>query len=339
MTPCNRSDRPSSGVSVVIVSWNTREMLLELLRELTAPQSTGTHELEVVVVDNHSSDGTVEAVRREFPTVNLIVNDENEGFAAGVNAGARAATQSLLLLLNADAVTSLASVEEVARYMDQNPRVDILGPKVVGADHRPQPSAWRDPSLPWLALEALGLAKFRVLDFAHYQRQSFGVPTEVDCVSGCAMVLRTSLMSELGGFDEDYFMYFEETDFCVRARRAGKQVHYTPVGHFVHQRGGASKSVRLRTFLDFRRSQILFFRKHHGVLAAIAARGLVALASALRAPPLLALALASNSTRASTQAKLHLHALRWLLNPYDGLVPKVDRSDDESEQRETAVAG
>ena len=314
------------GVSVVIVNWNTRDMVLRMLASLSTPNEESAHELELIVVDNNSSDGSAQAIRREFPAVKLVAQAENRGFSGGVNPGFRAATQPLVLLLNSDAETSRASIEEAAQYMAEFPHVGILGPQIVSPERRPQSSAWRDPSLTWLVLRAVGLSKLNPFNFERYQERPFTEATEVDCVSGCAMMIRRDLLEELGGFDEDYFMYFEETDFCVRARGIGQQVHHAPVGEFLHEEGGASKTVRLRTFLDFRRSQILFHRKHGGVASAIAARGLLVLGSALRVPPLAALSLIGGSERARTQLGLHWNCLAWLINPFSGLVPDVDRS-------------
>jgi len=317
---------PPPGVSVVIVNWNTRDMVLRLLESLTEPAEGSGHQLELIVVDNNSSDGSVEAIRREFPQVELVAQRENEGFAGGVNPGVRVATQPLVLLLNTDARTTRKSIEEVAAYMSALPEVGVVGPRILSPAHEPQSSAWREPSLTGLAFNALGLSKLRLLNFERYRDEPFDEPAEVDCVSGCAMMIRRDLIVELGGFDENYFMYFEETDFCVRARRRGKRVHHAPIGEFVHEEGGTAKTVRLRTFLDFRRSQILFHRKHGGVAAAMAARGLLALSSALRVVPLAALSLTGRSERARAQLGLHLHALAWLANPFNGLVPDVDRS-------------
>jgi len=178
-----------------------------------------------------------------------------------------------------------------------------------------------------MALSAVGLSKLKAFNFERYQEKPITIATDVDCNSGCAMIIQRALLDELGGFDEDYFMYFEETDFCVRARRHGHKVHHAPVGEFVHEEGGTSKIVRLRTFLDYGRSQILFQRKHHGVTAAIAARGLLALGSALRVPPLAVISITAGSERACTQLGLHWNGLAWLMNPRGGLVPDVDRSE------------
>ena len=318
---------PPPGVSVVIVNWNTRDMVLRLLGELSAPAEECGHELELIVVDNDSSDDSVEAIRREYPDVTLVAQGENLGFAGGVNPGVEVATQPFVLLLNTDAHTSRESIEAVARYMADCPEVGVVGPQILTPEQVPESSAWRDPSLAWLALAALGLSKLKAFNFERYHEKPFMEAAEVDCVSGCAMMIRRDLMNELGGFDEDYFMYFEETDFCVRARQRGNRVHHAPVGEFVHEGGGTSKTVRLRTFLDFQRSRILFHRKHGGTAAAIAARGLLALGFALRVPPLAALSLTGRSERARGQLALHLNGLAWLANPLGGLVPDVDRSD------------
>lgn len=315
------------GVSVIIVNWNTREMVLSLLESLSTAATSPGLELELIVVDNNSSDGSVEAIRDEFPAVKLVAQSENRGFAGGVNPGVEEATQPFVLLLNSDAQTSGSSIREAALYMARCPEVGILGPQILSTERKPQSSAWRDPSLAWLALSALGLSKLKVLNFERYHEKPFTQAAQVDCVSGCAIMIRRDLLDELGGFDEDYFMYFEETDFCVRARRLGKQVHHAPVGEFLHEEGGTSKRVRFRTFLEFRRSQILFHRKHGGLASAIAARGLLALGSALRIPPLAALSLVGVTDRARSQLSLHWRGLTWLVNPLNGLVPDVDRSD------------
>ena len=314
------------GVSVVIVNWNTRDMVLRLLASISKRDDESMDQLELIVVDNHSSDGSVEEIRRAFPNVKLVAQNGNRGFAGGVNPGVRVATQPLVLLLNTDVQTSRSSIAQAARYMAEHLEAGILGPQILSLQGTTQPSAWRDPSLKWIALKAVGLAKLKPLNFERYHEKVFTNATEVDCVSGCVMMIRRDLLNELGGFDEDYFMYYEETDFCLRARRRGTKVHQARVGEFLHEEGGTSKMVRLRTFLDFRRSKILYYRKHHGVKAAMAARLLLALGSALRLPALAVLSLATGSDQAQTQLNLHRHALAWLLNPFSGLVPEVDRS-------------
>lgn len=301
-------------------------MVSRLLRSLSARDHDSGHELELIVVDNNSGDDSVETVRRDFPDVKVVAQSKNRGFAGGVNPGVRVATQPLVLLLNSDAETSRPSIETMAEYMAEFPEVGVLGPRMLNVDGTHQPSCWRQPALGWLALSALGFSKLRAFDFENYGRKEFTEAAEVEGVCGSAMMIRRDLWSDMEGLDEDYFMYFEETDFCVRARRAGWKVHYAPIGEFVHEAGGTSKSLRLRTFLEFRRSEILFHLKHGGLAAAVGARGLLAIASAVRVPPLALLSVLGTSERARTQLNLHWKGLRWLLNPSDGLVPDVDRS-------------
>ena len=283
------------GVSVIIVNWNTQDMVLRLLRSLSSPKEARALELELIVVDNNSSDGSVEAIRREFPAVKLV------------------------------AQTSPTSIAEAAQYMAEFPQVGVLGPRILNPDRSPQSSCWRDPSLMWIAISAIGLSKLKPFNFERYGEKVFAEAAEVDCICGCAMMIRRELLVELGGLDEDYFMYFEETDLCVRVRRRGMQVHHAPVGECLHEDGGTSKTVKLRTYLDFRRSQILFHLKHGGVAAAVAARLLLALGAALRVVPVAALSLVGSFERARAQLELHWQGLRWLVNPSGGLVPDVDR--------------
>lgn len=323
------------GVSIVIVNWNTRDRVIRLLRGLVGtPESPRTSAvppplpIEVVVVDNNSSDGSVAAIRREFPEVKVLELTQNRGFAGGVNPGAAASTMPLLLLLNSDTETTADAVAATARYMEEHPEVGILGPQLLSVDLLPESSAWRDPSLGWMVLEALGLNKVKSLNFERYRDRVVQAPTEVDCVCGAVLMVRRDLFEQLGGLDEDYFMYFEETDLCVRARQRGHLVHHAPVGTFTHDKGGTSRAVRLRTFLDFRRSQILYHKKHGGWFHGLAARGLLVLGSAVRVPPLAVLAAIDTGrrTQALSRLRLNLHGLVWLLNPTGGLVRDVDRS-------------
>jgi N-acetylglucosaminyl-diphospho-decaprenol L-rhamnosyltransferase len=128
------------GVSVIIVNWNTRDMVLRLLKSLSEPDETG-HQLELIVVDNNSSDDSVEAIRRQFPEVTLVAQDDNRGFAGGVNPGVEVATQPLVLLLNSEAETTRASIRESAQYMTDHPEAGILGPRILNPNRTHQSSA------------------------------------------------------------------------------------------------------------------------------------------------------------------------------------------------------
>jgi GT2 family glycosyltransferase len=244
----------------------------------------------VIVVDNASEDGSVEAARARFDAygVRWLVQGRNLGFAGGVNQGFAAARQPLVLLLNTDVRTSPAEIEALCVHAESHPLAGVVGPRVTYPDGSFQESYWRFPSLWRLFCSASGLFKLlpasQLLNGERYAGRRFAEPTPVDAVSGCVFLTRRELVQQLGGLDEGYFMYFEETDFCRRVRDAGHQVHYAPVATFVHLLGGSSRLARRRNFLEFRRSLVRFHRKHGGRMAALVARALLLLHLGLRLP-------------------------------------------------------
>ncbi len=320
------------GVSVLIVNWNTKDAVTRLLEDVLGDLGKYCRHVEVVVVDNHSADGSVAALAETFPAatypqLKVIAETRNHGFAGGVNRGAQACSQPLILLLNSDVRTDAESIEAVAAYADQHPEAGVLGPKILNPDGSHQTSCWRDPSLFWPLMSAVFLDKVAALNFERYGEKPFAEPLDVDCVCGCALLVRRDLFLQLQGLDEDYFMYFEETDLCVRIRGLGRTVRFVPVGRFLHEDGGTSKQVKLRTYLDFRRSQMLFHRKHHGALSALTVRALLALSALLRVPVLCLLSLRGGSRGGDAKSRLSLtvRGLCWLLNPFGGLIPQVQR--------------
>lgn len=246
------SDRPA--VSFVIVSWNVRELLRKCLRSV-ADHTRIPH--EVIVVDNHSHDGSSEMVATDFPLVILIRNDQNLGFARANNQGLARATGQHIFFLNCDTelIEDSASVLLPAAT-DQ--RIGIVGPELLNSDQTHQQSVRRFPTL---IDQVIVLLKLRHLlartsamrgylaDPGDGQRQ----PIQVDQVMGAAMMLRSGVIQELGGFDERYPNWFEEVDLCQRARLAGYQIVYYPLTKIIHH-GGTS----------FR--QILSVKKHRWML-------------------------------------------------------------------------
>ena len=278
---------PSSlpRVSIVIVSWNTRTLLLEALASFLPLRGA---EGEVIVVDNASADGSAEAVEAAYPEVRVLRNARNLGFAGGVNTGLRAAREPLVLLLNTDTLVLGDAIPKLLAYAQGHPEAGIIGPRVLNADRTLQRSYFRFPSLLNLALSSTYLYKLFPRSRFFNREYYAGLPTDrasaVDAVSGCAFLVRREVIEQVGVLDEGFFMYAEETDFCFRARAAGWSVHYAPVGEIVHLGGGSSRLQSRRMFLEFRRSLLRFHRKHGGPLAALAARGLLALTLLLRIP-------------------------------------------------------
>lgn len=315
------------GVSVIIVNWNTRDLVLRLLGRLQDDDCVLTRQLQMIVVDNGSMDGSVEAIRFEYPQTTVLSQEQNRGYAGAINPGIAKAIQPLIFVLNSDLQTDCISIERVAQYAEEQQQAGIIGPQIQNDDGSHQSSSWRDPSLLWIFLESLGLSRLRPLNLERYGGRPRRTPAIVDCVCGCAMLIRRDVLMELGGFDEDFFMYYEETDLCRRVRQSGRQVHHVPIGLFLHEGGGTSRAVRLRTFLDYHRSHILYYTKYSGTTAAVAARVLLAVGMAIRVPPLAILYVLGRKRRVRIAEKLMLNwrGLRWLLNPAGGLVPDVDR--------------
>lgn len=293
------------GVSVVLVSWNSRDDLPKALGSLLPLQGL---EHEVVLVDNASTDGTAELVERDFPSVRVLRNARNLGFAGGVNVGIRATRLPFVLLLNPDAQVEPGAVGALVGHAARRPEVGIVGPRVLNPDGSLQSSRFRFPSLANLALSASYLYQLFPRS-ALWNRERFGgtpaaEPVATEAVSGCCFLVRRALLEEVGLLDETFFMYAEETDLCFRARRAGWQVHYVPQARVVHAGGGSSRLARRRNFLEFRRSILRFMHKHRGRPAAEAARVLLLLGLVLRLPYWSLRALGPGAGRAHARGEL-----------------------------------
>jgi N-acetylglucosaminyl-diphospho-decaprenol L-rhamnosyltransferase len=301
-----------SGLSVVIVNWNTRQLLLDVMGELERYRQLHERPLQIVIVDNASEDGSVEALREAHPDCELHVQAENLGFAGGVNVGFAHAREKWILLLNTDVRFEAEALEQLVAFAETRDDAGILGPRVLNDDGSFQSSYWRFPGLWQLLSQALYLYKLfprsEFFDGQRYGGRIFEEPTPVDAVSGCVFLLRKSLLDEVGGLDEGYFMYFEETDLCRRARSAGSRVLYAPVASFVHFGGVSARLARRRNFLEFRRSRVRWFRKHRGGFAAILARMLNALFLLIRMPGWLLRSLLPGERRREARSRVALHA-------------------------------
>jgi len=288
-------------VSVVIVNWNTRELLLGLLGQLSTPPP-GAPTTEVLVVDNDSGDGSVEAVQSAFPDVTVLAQRCNGGFAYGVNRGLERARGRHIVLINTDVELDWAALQRLVQYAEDHPRAGVVGPRITDESGAPQPSHWRAPSLRHHFLDAVFLG--RLWDAGP---DTSDLDRSVDCVSGCVFAIRREALDVVPRFDEGYFMYFEEVDYCERVRKAGFEVRFTPSAAMVHHGGLSSAKAREKTFLAFRRSCLRFHARNRGRVRAELVRASLALGSLLRLVPLLIFH--------PSRGKLHAKALRMLLRP------------------------
>jgi hypothetical protein len=270
-------------VTIVIVSYNTRDILKNCLDELYRHGSEC--DMEVVVADNDSHDDSTAMVKEQFPDVHLIANPRNLGFAAANNQAFLHAHGRYIILLNPDAYIGPSSIRNAVTFMDNHPDCGLCGGKIISPEGRLEPSARRFPTPLSKLLTISGLSA-RFPSSPLFNGHEFGgfahdLPLEVDWVPGTFTIIRKTMLDSIGPFDERFFMYYEETDLCLRARKAGWKIFFIPDAEVMHIGGACSKTRKDKTFdnagsqvLSFRmRSEWLYYRKNSGLAAVIASSG------------------------------------------------------------------
>lgn len=246
MSSSQRSYSRGSDVTIIVVSYNTREMTLECLRSIPGGVTRG-ETVQVVVFDNQSTDGSPEAIGREFPQYKLVVSSQNLGFARANNQASRLTRTNLLLLLNPDTIVLPGAISKLLCFSKDNPHAGIWGGRTNFADGTINPgSCWSKQTLWSLLVQALGFTSlfrnsqiFNPEGIGGWDRRS---ERSVDIVSGCFLLIKRDLWERLNGFDEHFFMYGEEADLCLRAAKLGYRPCVTPHATIVHY-GGASEGV------------------------------------------------------------------------------------------------
>ena len=273
-------------VSIVIVNWNTRELLGKCIRSVY--ENAGDADCEIIVVDNASSDKSVEMVRCEFPQVAVVSNSVNTGYAAGVNQGLRVACGRYCLVLNSDIIICDGAISKIIDYADEHPKAAVIGPQVWENQEVFQPTCFGYPSLMNMILRMCGLAKiFKNNHFFGREMMLWwkrDTAKKVDVVSGMFMFVRRRAVEQVGVMDESYFLYFEETDWCYRFAKAGWENLFFPGARIIHLDGGnkSTDQVALKMKIQYRRSMLVFFRKNYGPVSYVVARFLLAVDSGAR---------------------------------------------------------
>ncbi len=270
---------PRPDVSVVLVSFNTRDLLRECLQTVYA--QTGVT-MEVFVVDNASRDGSAAMVCAEFPGATVIVSELNLGFAAANNRAMEQCSGRFVVLLNTDAFLRPGDLERAVRKMEANPKAGLAGARLVGRDGSFQPSARQFPSLTNDVLALTGLSALgRHSKFFGKADRTWADPsveTPADWVPGAFAIIRREVLESVGLFDERFFLYYEEVDLCRRIISAGWQVWYWPELVVVHIGGESSRQMKRLSMsssgsqltLWRMRSALLYYRKHHPLKAWLA---------------------------------------------------------------------
>jgi GT2 family glycosyltransferase len=300
-------------VSVIIVSWNTRE----LLRESLASVASSPLVLETIVVDNASMDGSAEMVRTEFPAVTVIANDTNVGFGRGNNMALARARAEYALLLNPDARLEGQALERLVDTLERQPGAAVVGPLVVAEDGSPQPTRRRFPTVATLFFESTPLQSLLPPDHPwlrryYVQDRSDTEPQEVDWLVGACLLVRRAALNQVGAFDERFFMYFEETDLCRRFRQAGLSARFEPGATVRHLGGQSSAQAPARRQCEFDESKCRYARKWHGRVVATALRWFLFGAAALQlAEESLKLAIGHKRELRRARVDMWTDVLRW----------------------------
>jgi len=276
----------AADLSVVIVSWNAVDYLRQCLASLMATSLDCVR--QIIVVDNDSADGSADMVEREFPEVTLVRTGANLGFGRANNVGIAMVSTPYVALVNSDAVVHPGCLQTLQGYLAANPDVGLVGPRVIGGDSLPQATCRRLPNLWNLSCRALALDRV----FSGVSLLSgFQVPdhllatdtaSDAEVISGCFCVARMSMVDEVGAFDEQFFFYGEDIDWCRRIRASGWQLRFVPRATATHFGGGSTANAPLRYSVEILAATSKYWGKHHGPVSRAVCHSVLVLHHGLR---------------------------------------------------------
>jgi len=275
-----------SDVSIIIVSYNTRAVLLDCLDSIYrwAPPRHG----EIIVIDNASTDGSAEAVAQCFSNVLLVRNTENLGFAKANNQGLQKATGKYLLLLNPDTLFIEDAMTPLLAFMEQHSEIGIAGCKILNRDSSLQPSYFPLPNLLSVFWTALFLDRFAPLNHVNgkwvLRHQPQAEPFRVQRLLGAFLLARREVLQQVGRFDEGFFLFSEEEDLCYRVLQQGWTIYYFPQTSIIHLGGQSAPKTNPRAVVYANDSKVRFFRKHYGKLTQLLFRVIWFVALIIRMP-------------------------------------------------------
>jgi len=258
-------------LSIIIVNYNVKYHLGESLQSIYGNRKGIS--FEIIVVDNDSTDGSVDMVKSRFTEVRLIENCQNLGFARAVNQGLIESKGRYLLLLNPDTVVLPGALDKMVEFMDENPRAGALGCKLLNADGSLQPSCRSFPTLRGAFFENIGLERLfpgnRVIGQYRMGYWGHNCVREVDQPMGANLMLRSAAISQVGLMDEQFYMYYEEVDWCYRIKKEGWKIYFTPYAEMIHYGGKSTRQAVRNMLIERYRSMHKFYRKHFGLIPEI----------------------------------------------------------------------
>lgn len=279
-------------ISIVIISYNVKEFLQQSILSLKKSCHNITH--EIIVVDNNSIDGSDKILASKFPEVKLIKNYDNKGFAKACNQGLEISTGKYMLLLNPDTMLQEDTIPKMIEFFETHPDAGAAGCKILNADGTLQLSCRRSIPTPGVAIpKIIGLnrlfPKSKLFSKYNLTYEDPDKQIEVEALSGAFMMFRKEVYEQIGGLDEDYFMYGEDLDYCYQIGKAGWKIYYTPTTKIIHYKGESAKLATFDNFIVFYKAMDIFVQKHfsrgHYILLdiffkiGIFARGLITFAA------------------------------------------------------------
>ncbi len=253
-----------AAVSIVIVNWNTRQLLSRCLQSIL--DHAARRPVELIVVDNASADGSAAMVARSYPQVILVQNQTNLGFATANNLGIRRSRGEYVCLVNSDILVLDSSIDRMCDYMDGHPQAGLLGPRLLNADRSLQPSCKRFPTLLNYACESFGVNKLlprsRLFCGEHLRYFSHARLLRTEALVGAFLMVRRKALEEVGLLDEEFFIYGEEVDWARRFWACGWEVIFFPKAEIVHYGAASSAANPARFYRENYRSKLRYWRKH-----------------------------------------------------------------------------
>jgi N-acetylglucosaminyl-diphospho-decaprenol L-rhamnosyltransferase len=266
--------------SIVIVNWNTKELVLQCLQSVY--KNTTEKCFDVWVVDNGSTDDSVAALQTQYPDVNLVEAGQNLGFAHGNNLALEKIAGKYAVLLNTDTVVKPFAIDFLITFMEDHPEAGAAGPYLLNPDDSLQISCYPFPTL---FREFWRLFHFDlIVPIGVYPMKSWKTDCyyKVDSIQGACMILRKTALNQIGFFDPNYFMYTEEIDLCYRIKHAGWNLFWVPESKVVHYGGQSTRKMASQMFISLYKTKVQFFRKHHGKFAAFLYKVILFFASVTR---------------------------------------------------------
>jgi len=303
-------------LSIIIVNYNVKEFLRNCINSICASLTTKGY--EIIVIDNNSSDNSVEMLKNEFPQVKLIENKENRGFAAANNQGISISKGRYILLLNPDTIVLPNALDTMMAFLDSHPKVGALGCRILNPDGTLQSSCRNFPSLLMIFFENIALyklfSKSRVISKYYLRYWDHNKNRAVDWVLGACLMVRREVIDMVGLLDENFFMYGEDADWCKRINKQGWEVFFIPEAQIIHYGSQSSKLQQVQNLIELHKSRQLFFKKHYGRITASLGRIIYGLGVFLRLMSCISLfVLTGGEERTKERLRVFSAIFRWYI--------------------------